>query len=228
MQAMRKCRGCGAEIPANAPFGHCPNCLLALGFGPLPDEMEVPLPTDAGGSRTFGEYELLEQIGRGGMGVIYKARQVTLNRLVALKMINAGELATPTMIQRFHLEAESAANLHHPNIVPIYETGEHQGQHFFSMELIDGVGLDRHIAPPEHSQATVDEDRLDDVLGLVAQSLVNRQEGDADRVPPDRWELEVDDVAQQSIGDLDQDPGAIAGVRLGPGGTAMLEVAQRG
>ncbi len=145
MPAMRKCRGCGAEIPGNAPFGHCPNCLLGLGFGPSPDETGGSSPPDASGGRTFGEYELLEQIGRGGMGVIYKARQLTLNRLVALKMINAGELASPTMIQRFHLEAESAANLHHPNIVPIYETGEHQGQHFFSMELIDGVGLDRHI-----------------------------------------------------------------------------------
>ncbi|HWN95895.1 MAG TPA: PhnD/SsuA/transferrin family substrate-binding protein [Methylomirabilota bacterium] len=142
---MRKCRGCGAEIPANAPFGHCPSCLLQLGFGPLPKGAEVSSPADAASRRIFGEYELLEQIGRGGMGVIYRARQLTLNRLVALKMVSAGEFASPTMIQRFHLEAESAANLHHPNIVPIYETGEHEGQHFFSMELIDGVGLDRHI-----------------------------------------------------------------------------------
>ncbi|MCI0746715.1 MAG: protein kinase [Verrucomicrobia subdivision 3 bacterium] len=144
MPATRKCRGCGADVPANAPFGHCPSCLLELGFGPLPEGVEATRPP-AGGGRAFADYELFEQIGRGGMGVIYKARQVTLKRLVALKMVKAGEFASPTLIQRFHLEAEAAANLHHPNIVPIYETGEHDGQHFFSMELIDGAGLDRYI-----------------------------------------------------------------------------------
>src|SRR6266487_3133149 len=147
MPAMRKCRGCGAEVPNNAPFGHCPKCLLELGFGPLPEASEAPSPPATAGGRGFGDYELLDQIGRGGMGVIYKARQATLNRLVALKMIRAAEFASPTLIQRFHLEAEAAANLHHPNIVPIYETGEHQGEHFFSMELVDGFGLDRYITP---------------------------------------------------------------------------------
>ena len=130
---------------ANAPFGHCPKCLLELGFGPDREEPEVLSQPRPGRERGFADYELLEQIGRGGMGVIYKARQRALNRLVALKMISAGEFASPMLIQRFHLEAEAAANLHHPNIVPIYETGEHEGQHFFSMELIDGAGLDRYI-----------------------------------------------------------------------------------
>jgi len=143
---MRKCRGCGADVPNNAPFGHCPKCLLELGFGPLPEAPDAPPPAPApAGARRFGDYELLDQIGRGGMGVIYKARQVTLNRLVALKMIRAAEFASPTLIQRFHLEAEAAAGLHHPNIVPIYETGEHEGEHFFSMELVDGFALDRYI-----------------------------------------------------------------------------------
>jgi serine/threonine protein kinase len=145
MPAMPKCRGCGADVPNNAPFGHCPKCLLELGFGPLPEAPEAPSQPVPAGGRSFGDYELLDQIGRGGMGIIYKARQVTLNRLVALKMIRAAEFASPTLIQRFHLEAEAAANLHHPNIVPIYETGEHQGEHFFSMALVDGFGLDRYI-----------------------------------------------------------------------------------
>ena len=145
MPAIRKCRGCGADVPNNAPFGHCPKCLLELGFGPLPEAPEAPSPPSTAGGRRFGDYELLDQIGRGGMGIIYKARQVTLNRLVALKMIRAAEFASPTLVQRFHLEAEAAANLHHPNIVPIYETGEQEGEHFFSMELVDGSGLDHHI-----------------------------------------------------------------------------------
>ncbi|MBI4658458.1 MAG: serine/threonine protein kinase [Verrucomicrobia bacterium] len=102
----------------------------------------LPIPHSALGSvRRFGDYELFEQIARGGMGVVYKARQVKLNRTVALKMILSGQFASKQEVLRFRSEAEAAANLRHPNIVAIYETGECEAQHYFSMEYVQGRNL---------------------------------------------------------------------------------------
>jgi serine/threonine-protein kinase len=95
--------------------------------------------------RSFADYELLQEIGRGGMGVVYKARQKALDRLVALKMIRADDLGSEAEVRRFQNEAETVARLDHPHIVPIYDVGQEDGRHFFSMKLIDGDSLSRIV-----------------------------------------------------------------------------------
>src|SRR6516165_142403 len=93
----------------------------------------------------LGDFEIVREVGRGGMGVVYEARQVSLNRKVALKVLSSGLGLSPKAVPRFRREAEAAAKLHHTNIVPVYATGEENGTHFYAMELIDGPSLDAVI-----------------------------------------------------------------------------------
>ena len=107
----------------------------------------------------FAGYELIDEIARGGMGVVFKARQQSPERLVAINMILSGQLAGEQEVRRFHIEADAAAHLEHPNIVPIYEVGEHEGRHFFSMAYVDGSSLAAQVTqgplPPKDAASIV-------------------------------------------------------------------------
>jgi eukaryotic-like serine/threonine-protein kinase len=121
---MTRCARCDAELTGGTVAGLCPVCLIDTA---LPQQV----PQDDGAFR----YDLIEEIGRGGMGVVYRAVQHGSQRQVAVKMILAEQAATPGMLERFRVEAEAIASLDHPHILPIYETGEIDGTPFYSMRL---------------------------------------------------------------------------------------------
>lgn len=173
-EAKQTCSLCGVTYSAAAAGGQCPRCLLSLASS-------IEIEADALSAdgllgllqvRQFGDYELLEEISRGGMGVVYHARQISLKREVAVKMMLIGELADEASLRMFQREARAAANLHHPNIVPVYEIGEFEMQHYFSMRFVPGGRNIAHWA----ADCRIDFQAIAEAMAKVAYAVAHAHE----------------------------------------------------
>lgn len=160
-------------------------------------QSSIPLSGEFRLTGGFGDYELLDEIARGGMGVVYRARQKSLNRVVALKMILNGQFASENDVRRFYLEAEAAANLDHRGIVPIFDVGEHEGHHFFSMKLVEGGSLADKL--PELRDKTRDFVRL---LIEVARAIHHAHQRGILHRDLKPTNILIDDAGQPLVSDL--------------------------
>src|SRR5688500_11050326 len=152
----KQCPQCSALMPINAPAGLCPRCVMAMNMateteftdnaGPHGTRVLKQPPTPDELRDKFPQLEILELLGRGGMGAVYKARQKELDRIVALKILPPSIGEDPAFAERFSREAKALAKLNHPNIVTLYEFGRADGLFFFLMEFVDGVNLRQLLA----------------------------------------------------------------------------------
>lgn len=178
MNVAGTCLDCGGQLPGG-PWGRrCPRCLFRLGLTDSATSDDASFPEGAD-SRRLADYELVEEVGRGGMGVVYRARQLRLDRIVALKLLLIGRWASPESVRRFQREAQSAGRLHHPNIVATHDYGIADGQAFLSMDWVAGVDLGEmirdHPLPPEiaarHLRAVAEAVHYAHTQGILHRDL---------------------------------------------------------
>lgn len=176
-------------------LGSALNCLELLErMAPQRDDPQEQAAETLG---DFGQYELLEEIGRGGMGVVYKARQKTLDRTVAIKMVLAGHLSSPEHLLRFQQEARATARLQHPNIVHIHEVGQYEGRQYFAMQYVDGISLAQRI-----EQGPVEIDEAVRIMATVANAVDHLHQQDIVHRDLKPSNILLDAQGQPHVGDF--------------------------